>query len=92
MPTNDTLNAHTTPVLASIDGGVTPYATFANPFPNGLVLPAGQNISLAQSVILGQTTRLAFDQQPMGLCSAIQCGYPAGVGLWVHARHGFRRE
>ena len=64
MPTNDTLNAHATPVLASTNGGATPFATFTNPFPNGLVLPAGQNIGLAQSVILGQTTASPLPSNP----------------------------
>ncbi|PWT97565.1 MAG: hypothetical protein C5B51_31130 [Terriglobia bacterium] len=83
MPTNDTLNAHATPVLASINGGVTPYATFANPFPNGLVLPPGQNIALAQSVKLGQNLTSPMTDNPWGYAQQYNFNIQRELG------HGF---
>jgi len=83
MPTNDTLNAHTTPVLASINGGVTPYATFSNPFPNGLVLPPGQNIALAQSIIVGQTTNSPLTTNPWAYAQQFNFNIQRELG------HGF---
>ena len=83
MPTNDTLNSHATPVLASINGGVTPYATFANPFPNGLVLPPGQNIALAQSIILGQTIASPLTTNPWAYAQQFNIDIQRELG------HGF---
>ncbi len=36
----------TTPMVATIDNGATPYTTLANPFPNGLVQPVGSSAGL----------------------------------------------
>ncbi len=42
----------TTPLLASLDNGVTPFRTLANPYPDGLVTPSRN--SLGASTLLGQ--------------------------------------
>jgi hypothetical protein len=42
----------TTPMLASLDNGVTPFRTLANPYPDGLVQPTRN--SLGASTFLGQ--------------------------------------
>jgi hypothetical protein len=49
--------AVTTPVLWSLDGGITQYATFSNPFPDGLIYPAGK--ALGAATFLGQSLSTA---------------------------------
>jgi len=83
MPTSDPLNSHSTPVLNSIDGNVTPYATLANPFPNGLVVPPGQNITLAQSVKLGQSISMPVTNYPFGYAQQFNANLQRELG------HGF---
>ncbi|MFB3828534.1 MAG: TonB-dependent receptor domain-containing protein [Bryobacteraceae bacterium] len=41
-----------TPMVTSVDGGLTPFATLSNPFPNGLVAPTGSSLGAATG--LGQ--------------------------------------
>jgi hypothetical protein len=83
MPTSDSLNSHATPVLASTNAGVTPYASFTNPFPNGLVNPPGQNIALAQSVILGQTLASPLINNPWAYAQQFNFDVQRALG------HGF---
>jgi hypothetical protein len=51
-PFGSPINTISTPWVPSLDGGLTPYATLSNPFPNGLALPP-QRSSNYQQVLLG---------------------------------------
>jgi hypothetical protein len=42
LPNNDSVNNVTTPMVASINGGISPYDLFTNPFPNGVQVPTGR--------------------------------------------------
>lgn len=42
-----------TPINSSLDGGITRYASLSNPFPDGLIYPAGK--SLGAATFLGQS-------------------------------------
>ena len=57
-----------TPFVGSTDNGVTPYATLANPFPNGLLTPPGASAGLMAQVgnsltILNPNIRLPYTEQ-----------------------------
>jgi hypothetical protein len=65
-PDENTVNAAHTTFAASIDGGVTPYNTLNNPFPNGVVQPPGHNINQAQELLLGQSINVSFPDSPYG--------------------------
>jgi len=64
-PNLDAVNDITTPMAATINGGITPYDTLSNPFPNGINLPPGRN-SIYESETLGQTveTELPAERNP----------------------------
>ncbi|MGH9403282.1 MAG: carboxypeptidase regulatory-like domain-containing protein, partial [Terriglobia bacterium] len=47
-PNNDPVNSVSTPYVASINGGVTPFGNFSNPFPSGVVQPPGRAPNLNQ--------------------------------------------
>ena len=51
-PFGSPVNTINTPWVPSLDGGLTPYATMSNPFPNGIALPP-QRSSNYQQVLLG---------------------------------------
>ena len=70
QPDTNTVNSATTSYIASLDGGVTPYNTPADPFPNGVVPAPGRNLAAAiestqgQSITLPMTaTRYPYVQQ-----------------------------
>jgi hypothetical protein len=52
-----------TPLVASIDGGLTPYRTLGNPYPEGLIQPVRD--SLGASTFLGQGLTVWDDRQVM---------------------------
>lgn len=57
-----------TPMVTSIDGGLTPYNTLANPFPDGLVQPTGSRLGALTGVggaVTGQLreVRRGYSQQ-----------------------------
>ncbi len=52
----------TTPLVASLDNGVTPFRTLANPYPDGLVAPTRD--SLGASTFLGQAPTI-WDSHPV---------------------------
>jgi hypothetical protein len=52
LPYTDPIDAFTTGVISSINGGLTPYATIDNSYPNGLLPPVERGASL-QSTLLG---------------------------------------
>jgi hypothetical protein len=51
-----------TPMVTSVDGGLTPYTTLGNPFPGGLISPTGS--SLGASTFLGQGINV-WDSHPI---------------------------
>lgn len=53
-PNNNPINSFTTDYISSVNGGITPYGNFTNPFPSGIVGPPGRN-SNYQQVLLGQS-------------------------------------
>ena len=44
------VNSATTSMVTTLDGGLTPYAVMSNPFPNGLLQPAGRNPGFLQTL------------------------------------------
>ena len=42
--------SQSTPYVASVDGGITPYTTLSNPFPNGLIPAVGRSLGGMQDV------------------------------------------
>jgi hypothetical protein len=44
------VNSATTTMVTTLNGGETPYATMSNPFPNGLVQPAGHNPAFLETL------------------------------------------
>ena len=68
-PHSNAVNNVTNTWVPSLDGGITPYATLSNPFPDGLIPTLGRDPSF-QSLLLGQTVVLtdpdlhyAYNQQ-----------------------------
>src|SRR5438270_3056676 len=53
--------SQTTPLVATNDGFLTPFATLANPFPNGIQRPSGSSLGL--STFLGQSITF-YDPHP----------------------------
>ena len=47
--------ASNTPMVTTLDGGLTPADTLANPFPNGLIQPTGSSLGLR--TLLGSSSR-----------------------------------
>lgn len=47
-PFQSTINAATTTMVTSLNGGLTPLNTLSNPFPNGLIQPAHLSFSVLQ--------------------------------------------
>jgi hypothetical protein len=64
-PNNDPVNSGTTTYTASTNGGLTPANNISNPFPNGVVQPAGRN-PIYQSELIGQGITAALTGNPYG--------------------------
>jgi hypothetical protein len=62
-PFGSPVNTISTPWVPSQDGGLTPYATLSNPFPNGIALPP-QRASNYQQVLLGLAVTSAEPTNP----------------------------
>ncbi|MBL8231948.1 MAG: TonB-dependent receptor [Bryobacterales bacterium] len=57
-----------TPLVASVDGGFTPFETFANPFPGGALAPTGSSLGLRTNLGQGadgglRTLKRGYSQQ-----------------------------
>lgn len=52
-PNTDPVNGVSTPFVSSINGGITPFNNFGNPFPTGVLEPPGRTPDL-NSIFLGQ--------------------------------------
>ena len=81
-PDENAVNSSYTSFASSINGGVTPYDTFTNPFPNGIVQPPGHNAQLVQQALLGQKYRRKLSEQPIRICSAVELRHSATNGQW----------
>jgi hypothetical protein len=53
----------TTPMVATTDGGKTPYNTFSNPWPNGIIQPPGHSDVFA-STLIGTSIQSPVPDQP----------------------------
>jgi hypothetical protein len=62
-PWSSPVNQATTTVTASLDGGITPYATLDNPYPNGLLQPPGRSSAYATS-LYGTDVQSPVPDQP----------------------------
>src|SRR5262249_17815641 len=50
-PSWDAINLANTPYVASIDGGITPYGSFGNPYPSGVIQPPERSPNLSQIML-----------------------------------------
>ena len=50
-PNNNIINTISTPWVATLDGGLTPFDRLSNPFPTGIVQPPGRNPSFQQTLL-----------------------------------------
>lgn len=62
-PNNNIINTISTPWVATIDGGLTPFNRLNNPFPNGIIQPPGRNPSFQQT-LLGQGINAVVPSSP----------------------------
>jgi len=86
------VNSATTTMVTTLDGGETPYAPMSNPFPNGLVQPAGHNPAFLETLeggnIFGQTPQpdkyvMQWNltvQRDLGHDAMLQMTYAASAG------------
>jgi hypothetical protein len=81
-PDHDILNAISTSFVSSINGGVTPFSSFSNPFPNGILEPPGHNPSFLPS-LYGQGPVESYPNNPYGYIQQwnidVQRQLPAGL-------------
>ena len=68
--------------VASLDGGVTPYNTLDNPYPDGILDPPGNKAGL--NTLIGQNAAANQRNFRYRLHAAMELRYPAGTG----SRHG----
>ena len=54
-PSGGPVNTGVTTFVGSLNGGITPFNTLANPYPNGLIQPSGRNDSALLAATQGQT-------------------------------------
>jgi len=85
-PHSHTINSLITPWTATLDGGLTPAATFNNPFPTGILQPPGHDASFQQT-LYGQTVRAPIISQRYPYMAQwnfnIQRELPGGIALDV---------
>jgi len=79
-------NQATTVFVSSLDGGITPFASLSNPFPNGLVQPPGHSSAFAGSLI-GSNIQSPVPDQPYPYVQqwnlTVQRELPGGAALEV---------
>jgi TonB dependent receptor-like, beta-barrel len=92
-PNISAVNLSSTTMVTTLNGGLTPYATMSNPFPNGLVLPAGRTAGFLDS-LGGQAVEAPIPdqsspyvqqwninfQRDLGSSSMFQIGYAGSKG------------
>ena len=64
-PDHDSINAITESMNTSLDGGVTPYATLSNPFPNGIIPPPQRSVD-PNTALYGQGITTQVSGNPLG--------------------------
>ncbi len=79
LPYTDPIDASTTGVVSSINGGLTPYATIDNPYPQGLVPPVGRGGNL-QSTLLGTGNNYNFVTDPYAYTQQYNAGIQQQFG------------
>ena len=62
-PHNSPVNTLITPWVSTLDSGLTPVATFSNPFPNGIIQPPARDASY-QTILLGQSIKSPLPNLP----------------------------
>jgi hypothetical protein len=64
-PASDPIDQSSTPMVTTTNGGLTPFATFSNPFPNGINQPAGRGSTYQKQLYgLGLNTVLTHNPFP----------------------------
>jgi len=64
-PDHDSINAISESMNTSLNGGVTPYATLSNPFPNGIIAAPQRNAD-PNTVLYGQGITTQVSSNPLG--------------------------
>jgi hypothetical protein len=71
-----------TPLVSSVDGGLTPAVTLSNPFPNGLLKPIGN--SLGPATNLGLAINAQYVQRPLPYSQQWSFGFERELpGHWT---------
>jgi hypothetical protein len=78
-PYNNPPNMATTTMTASLDGGVTPYDTLSNPYPNGIAKPTGRSQAYIDSLI-GQGIQSPLPAQPLSYTMQWNMGLQKQIG------------
>jgi hypothetical protein len=60
------VNSYTTPWLSTINGGLTPYLPFSNPFPNGVIYPLQHNPGALQPYLEGSSLTAVYPSDSYG--------------------------
>jgi len=79
LPYTDPIDASTTGVVSSINGGLTPYATIDNPYPQGLIPPVGRGSNL-QSTLLGAGNSYNSPTDPYAYTQQYNAGIQQQLG------------
>jgi hypothetical protein len=87
------LNQAVTSMVTTLDGGLTPYASMSNPFPNGLLVPAGRSPGFLSTLeggnLIGPLTdqRVPYVEQwnfniqrDLGSATMVQATYAGSAG------------
>ncbi|MGB7353679.1 MAG: carboxypeptidase-like regulatory domain-containing protein [Acidobacteriaceae bacterium] len=79
LPYTDPIDASTTGVISSINGGLTPYATIDNPYPTGLIPPVGRSAAL-NSTLLGSGGSYNLTTDPYAYTQQYNAGVQQQIG------------
>jgi outer membrane receptor protein involved in Fe transport len=62
-PSSDPVDFFTTPMINTVNGGITPYNLLSNPFPSGIIPAPGRDPSF-QSLLLGESVGMQVPTNP----------------------------
>jgi hypothetical protein len=65
-PFSSPVNSYFTPWLSTINGGLTPYLPFSNPFPNGIIYPIQHNPAALQPYLAGTNVTAVLPSDSYG--------------------------
>ncbi len=87
-PAVDPINSYSTPMISSIDGGLTPYNTLSNPFPNGILPAPGRDPKYA-TITIGQGLGTQMATQPFAYAQQwnFDIQYTLKGGVFVDAAY-----